>query len=117
MGCTPRAPAVPLARQQRDSAPGGWSRQPHLVRLDPEGWKREHPPQPPVQIGLPDEPQPELFVPAKQSRTAPRPAAVPQEAARGWARLIEKAYGADLVGGSRRQPGGALCAAPAATSR
>jgi hypothetical protein len=58
------------------------SRSPHLVRLAPEGWKRDHPPQPSVRIGPPEEPQPELSVSAKQSRAA-------------WARLIKKVYEAD----------------------
>jgi len=63
-------------------ARGTWSRSPHLLRLAPEGWKRDHPPQPSLRIGPPDEPQPELSVSAKQSRAA-------------WARLIKKVYGAD----------------------
>ena len=35
---------------------GTWSRSPHLLRLAPEGWKRDHPPQPSVRIGPPEEP-------------------------------------------------------------
>jgi hypothetical protein len=97
-------------------ARGTWSRQPHLVRLAPEGWKRDHPPQPSLRIGPPEEPKPELSVSAKQSRAAPWPTAVSQETARGWARLIKKIYEADLPGGSRRQPAGAPCAALDATS-
>jgi hypothetical protein len=61
---------------------GTWSRSPHLLRLAPEDWKRDHPPQPSVRIGLPDEPQPELSVSARHSRAA-------------WARLIKKVYEAD----------------------
>jgi len=63
-------------------ARGTWSRQPHLVRLAPEGWKRDHPPQPSLRIGPPEEPKPQLSVSAKQSRAA-------------WARLIKKIYEAD----------------------
>ena len=61
---------------------GTWSRQPHLVRLAPQGWKRDHQPDPSVRVGLPEEPGPELSVSAKQSRAA-------------WARLIKKVYDAD----------------------
>jgi len=67
---------------------GTWSRQPHLVRLAPEGWKRDHPPEPPLRIGLPDERQSDLSVSAKQSRAA-------------WARLIKMVYEADPLGDSR----------------
>jgi hypothetical protein len=63
-------------------ARGTWARQPHLVRLAPEGWKRDHPPHPSLRIGAPEEPQPELSVSAKHSRAA-------------WARLIKKVYEAD----------------------
>jgi hypothetical protein len=63
-------------------ARGTWTRQPHLVRLAPEGWKRDHPPQPSLRIGPPEEPKPQLSVSAKQSRAA-------------WARLIKKVYQAD----------------------
>ena len=58
-------------------ARGTWARSPHLLRLAPEGWKRDHPLQPSLRIGPPEEPQPELSVSAKQSRAA-------------WARLIKK---------------------------
>ena len=61
---------------------GTWSRCPHLLRLAPEGWKRDHQPQPSARIGPPEEPQPELSVSARQSRAA-------------WARLIKKVYEAD----------------------
>jgi hypothetical protein len=63
-------------------ARGTWARSPHLLRLAPEGWKRDHPPQPSLRIGPPEEPQPELSVSVKQSRAA-------------WARLIKKVYEAD----------------------
>ena len=63
-------------------ARGTWARSPHLLRLAPEGWKRDHPPQPSLRIGPPEEPQPELSVSAKQSRAA-------------WARLIKKVYEAN----------------------
>jgi len=87
--------AVHLARQvsggsrsegtaiARACAPGGWFRQPHLVRLAPEGWKRDHQRQPSVHVGPPDQSPVELSVSAKQSRAA-------------WARLIKKVYDADL---------------------
>ena len=93
-GCTPLGLAAPLARQVAGGsrsegtaracacAPRGWSRSPHLVRLAPEGWKRDYPPQPSVRIGPPEEPQPEFSVSATQSRAA-------------WARLIKKVYEAD----------------------
>ena len=55
---------------------------PHLVRLAPEGWKRDHPPERSLRIGPPEEPKPELSVSAKQSRVA-------------WARLIKKVHEAD----------------------
>jgi hypothetical protein len=63
-------------------ARGTWSRQPHLVRLAPEGWKRDHQPEPSVRIGVPEQAGPELSVSAKHSRAA-------------WARLIKKVYDAD----------------------
>lgn len=63
-------------------ARGTWARSPQLLRLAPEGWKRDHPAQPSLRIGPPEEPQPELSVSAKQSRAA-------------WARLIKKVYDAD----------------------
>jgi hypothetical protein len=69
-------------------ARGTWSRQPHLVRLAPEGWRRDHQPEPSVHIGVPDEAGPELSVSAKQSRAA-------------WARLIKKIYDVDPLVCSR----------------
>jgi hypothetical protein len=63
-------------------ARGTWARSTQLLRLAPEGWKRDHPPQPALRIGPPEEPQPELSASAKQSRAA-------------WARLIKKVYEAD----------------------
>ena len=113
--CTPRAPAAPLARQvvggsrfegtarARACAPRGWSRQPHLVRLAAEGWKRDHQPHPSVPVGPPEEPPLELSVSARQSRAA-------------WARLIKKLSHADLKGGSRRQPARARSVARAVTA-
>ena len=83
--CIAHAPAGHPARQQRDSTAGGWFRQPHLVRLAPEGWKRDHPRHPSVRVGPPEEPPPQMSVSAKQSRAA-------------WARLIKKVYDADLSG-------------------
>ena len=50
--------------------PDSWSRQPDLLRLAPEGWKRDHQLQPSIHVGPPEEPKPELSVSAKQSRTA-----------------------------------------------
>ncbi len=61
---------------------GTCSRCPHLLRLAPEGWKRDHQPQPSARIAPPDEPQPELSVSARHSRAA-------------WACLIKKLYEAD----------------------
>lgn len=63
-------------------ARGTWSRQPHPVRLAPEGWKRDRQPQLSLRIGAPEEPTPELSASAKQSRAA-------------WARLIKKVHDAD----------------------
>jgi hypothetical protein len=63
-------------------ARGTWFRQPHLVRLAPEGWKRDHQRQPSVHVGPPEQSPVELSVSAKQSRAA-------------WARLIKKVYDAD----------------------
>ena len=62
-------------------ARGTWSRTPQLVRLAPEGWKRDHPPEPSLRIGLPDEQQSDCSVSAKQSRAALRSA--DQEGLRG----------------------------------
>ena len=70
-------------------ARGTWSRQPHLIRLAPEGWKRDHQPQPSFHVGPPEEHKPELSVSARQSRAA-------------WARLIKKLYDADPLICSRR---------------
>jgi hypothetical protein len=81
----PRSRLVHAYGLYSSRARGTWSRQPHLVRLAPEGWKRDHPPEPSVQIGLPDEQQSDCSVSAKQSRAA-------------WARLIKKVYEADLSG-------------------
>jgi hypothetical protein len=63
-------------------ARGTWLRQPHLVCLAPEGWKRDHQRQPSVHVGPPEQSPGELSVSAKQSRAA-------------WARLIKKVYDAD----------------------
>ncbi len=73
---------------RRACTPRGWSRTPHLVRLAPEGWKRAHPPQPALRIGLPDQQQFDCPVSAKQSCAA-------------WARLIKKVYEADPLTCSR----------------
>ena len=67
---------------------GTWSRCPHLLRLAPKGWTRDHPPQPSVRIGPSEELKPELSVSAKQSRAA-------------WARLIKKVYDSDPLTCSR----------------
>ena len=63
-------------------ARGTWSGQPPLVRLAPEGCKRDHQPEPLVRIGVHEQAVPELSVSAKHSRAA-------------WARLIRKVYDAD----------------------
>ena len=78
-----------------------WSRQPRLVRLAPEGWKRDHPPDHPLRVGPPDEPKPELSVSAKHSRAAwprwsrsdrPSPRSAKRTAGAG---PIKKVYEAD----------------------
>jgi hypothetical protein len=63
-------------------ARGTWSRTPHLLRLAPDGWKRDHPPRAVVRIGVPEEHQSDCSVSAKQSHAA-------------WARLIKKIYEVD----------------------
>lgn len=40
---------------RRACAPRGWSRTPHLLRLAPEGWRGDHPPQAALRIGPSDE--------------------------------------------------------------
>jgi len=62
---------------------------------------RDHPPQPSIRIGPPEEPKPELAVSSKQTRTAPWPTAVSPETGRGWARLIKKIHEATPQGSSR----------------
>ena len=48
-------------------ARGIWFREPHLVCLAPEGWKRDHQSDPSVNIGLPEDARPETSVSAKQA--------------------------------------------------
>jgi hypothetical protein len=61
---------------------GTWLRQPHLLRLAPEGWKQNHAAQTTVLTGLLDPQCAETSISATESRTA-------------WARLIAKVYEAD----------------------
>jgi hypothetical protein len=69
-------------------AGGTWSHTPYLLRLAPEGWRHDHPPQPTLRIGPPDEHQGDCSVAARQSRSA-------------WARLIKKVYEVDPLTCSR----------------
>lgn len=69
-------------------ARGTWSHTPHLLRLAPEGWRHNHPAQPTVRLGPPDEHQGDCSVAAKQSRST-------------WARLIKKVYEVDPLTCSR----------------
>ena len=81
-------------------ARGPWSRQPHLLRLAPEGWQHDHQRHPSVHAGPPEQSPIELPISVKQSRAA-------------WARLIKKVYDVDLPGDSRAQP----CESPLICSR
>lgn len=63
-------------------ARGTWARTPHLLRLAPKGWRHDHPAQPTLRVGLPDEHQSDLSATARQSCSA-------------WARLIKKVYEVD----------------------
>lgn len=56
---------------------GTWSRKPHLTRLAPEGWQKDHQPQPAVRLGPALQDTPDQSVSAKESRSA-------------WARLLAK---------------------------
>jgi hypothetical protein len=61
---------------------GTWSAKPHLTRLAPEGWKRDHQPLPAVRLGPSLQDTPDQSVSAKESRAA-------------WARLLAKVYEVD----------------------
>jgi hypothetical protein len=61
---------------------GTWLRNPHLVRLAPEGWKQDHAAQTALRIGPVEEQFAQTSVSSSESRTA-------------WARLIAKLYEAD----------------------
>ena len=62
---------------------GTWARKPHLVRLAPEGWRREHGQPSAVHLDDPVEPS-EESVSARESRAA-------------WARLLAKVYEVDVL--------------------
>jgi hypothetical protein len=62
---------------------GTWARKPHLVRLAPEGWRREHGQPSAVHLGDPVEPS-EESVSARESHAA-------------WARLLAKVYEVDVL--------------------
>ena len=80
---------------------GTWHRKTYLVRLAPEGWVRQHEQHVPVTVdGAPGD-CPDESVSAKQSRAAHRTAAVSQETARVWARLLAKIYDVDALKCSR----------------
>ena len=61
---------------------GTWSRKPHLTRLAPEGWKKDHQPQPALHLD-----------PAPQDALDQSVSAVESRAA--WARLLAKVYEVD----------------------
>ncbi len=66
---------------------GTWSRKPHLLRLAPDGWKKDHQSRPALHLGPAPQDTPNLSVSATESRSA-------------WARLLAKIYEVDLIGGS-----------------
>ena len=61
---------------------GTWSRKPYLARLAPEGWQKNHQPQPALRLGTPSQNTLDQSVSAKESRSA-------------WARLLAKVYEVD----------------------
>jgi hypothetical protein len=61
---------------------GTWSRKPHLARLAPEGWQKDHQPQPALRLGTPSQDTLDQSVSAQESRSA-------------WARLLAKVYEVD----------------------
>ena len=61
---------------------GTWSAKPHLTRLAPEGWQRDHQPLPAVRLGPALRETPDQSVSAKKSRAV-------------WARLLAKVYEVD----------------------
>jgi hypothetical protein len=77
----------------------------HLVRLAPEGrysgppqgWKQQHSQRCTLHIGGASEDCTDQSVSGRQSRAAPRTAAVSQETARVWARLLAKIYEVDAL--------------------
>jgi len=82
---------------------GTWHHMPHLLRLAPEGWQKDH--QPAVRLGPALQDTPDQSVSAMESRSAPWSTAVSPETARDWARLLAKVYEVDLIGGSWPQSG------------
>jgi hypothetical protein len=61
---------------------GTWSRKPHLLRLAPDGWKKDHQSRPALHLGPAPQDTPDLSVSATESRSA-------------WARLLAKIYEVD----------------------
>ena len=61
---------------------GTWSRKPHLARLAPEGWQKNHQPQPSLRLGTASQGTPDQSVSVNESRSA-------------WARLLAKVYEVD----------------------
>jgi hypothetical protein len=63
---------------------GTWSRRPHLARLAPEGWQKDHQGQPALRLGSANQSIPDQSVSAKESNSA-------------WARLLPKVYEVDRL--------------------
>ena len=63
---------------------GTWSRKPHLARLAPAGWQKDHQGQPALRLGTPSQDTLDQSVSAKESRSA-------------WARLLAKVYELDVI--------------------
>ena len=61
---------------------GTWQRKPHLLRLAPEGWKKDQQPQPALCLGPAQQNIPDQSVSARESPAA-------------WARLLAKVYEVD----------------------
>ena len=64
------------------SARGTWSRTPHLARLAPEGWQKDHQGQPALHLGTLSQNTMDQSVSTKEARSA-------------WARLLAKIYEVD----------------------
>ncbi len=61
---------------------GTWSRKPHLARLAPKGWQKNHQRQPSLRLGMSSQGTPDQSVSVNESRSA-------------WARLLAKVYEVD----------------------